>query len=1162
MSAALLAKLRVKNPPKARESVEIVVSAPAKREDVSIRTKVVDMTKTSGIDRQEFMRNIASREVAKRDEPLPPTPAVQEKPPAPKKRKRRLKLVEEKSGDEPKTPTATATTATAATAAATTAAATTAAATTAAATTGAEPVEKKLTIRRKTKKPIGVVLEGPASMLRIGNETLGVRIGKKEKDFTVKASSYYMNNREIFVNFMSSLFGPYKEELRKEAGKASCTQSDDTKFSPMPHQKIVRDYINLYTPYRGLLLYHGLGSGKTCSSVAIAEGIKSDKQIIVMTPASLRMNYIEELKKCGDDIYRKNQFWEFISTGENPELVEPLSHVLSLSVEYIKKHGGAWMVDITKPANFEKLSSVQKTNLDEQLNEMIRYKYKFINYNGLRESHLAALTNNFTKNPFDNAVVVIDEAHNFVSRIVSKIGKSDTISGRLYEYLMNAQNTKIVMLTGTPIINYPNEIGIMFNILRGKIKTWYFKLTINKERKVSQEYFMNLFKSTILGGNIMDYLEYKPTSTTLVITRNPFGFVNKTKKGTYEGVRIGERGDISDDAFVALVTKILSKNDITVNPAGTQVQSYKALPDKLDDFKAYFIDSTNEVKNMGLFKRRILGLASYFRSAQENLMPRFEKTPKYFHIVKIPMSDFQFGVYEEARVQERKTEQRNARKKKRAGDNLYEETVSTYRIFSRAFCNFVFPRPDIKRPMPTKKEILETTTDDLETAEQNERLLRDDLEKSGKDTSEKTLQLQVKRTMEATIDEDLLDGASATERLNNVDGRYDADELAKEAQLDTTDGPDSYEEEIKEALKQLENAKGKYLSPEGLETYSPKFLNILENITDDDHRGLHLIYSQFRTLEGIGVLKLVLEANGFARFKIKKTGEQWVLDIPAEDKGKPTFALYTGTETSEEKEIIRNVFNGAWKYIPTALAEQLEVIASNNLYGEIIKVLMITASGAEGISLKNVRYVHITEPYWHPVRIEQVIGRARRICSHQDLPEALRTVEVFMYLMTFSQKQLNSDESIELRLKDKSKLDNLTPITSDEALYETATIKEEVNVKILQAVKEASIDCALHSRAGDKEQLQCFNFGSVNSSKFSYQPSIDQEESDTVADKNKTKITWKAVELKVDGIKYAFNKLTGEMFDMDSYNRGQPVQVGTLSIIGEGKNKTYKIVMV
>jgi SNF2 family DNA or RNA helicase len=75
----------------------------------------------------------------------------------------------------------------------------------------------------------------------------------------------------------------------------------------MGHQKLVRDYLALYTPYRGLLLYHGLGAGKTCSSIAIAEGLKSTKKVFVMVPASLRMNYIEELKKCGDPLYRKNQ---------------------------------------------------------------------------------------------------------------------------------------------------------------------------------------------------------------------------------------------------------------------------------------------------------------------------------------------------------------------------------------------------------------------------------------------------------------------------------------------------------------------------------------------------------------------------------------------------------------------------------------------------------------------------------------------------------------------------------------------------------------------------------------------------------------------------------------------------------------------------------------
>jgi len=204
-----------------------------------------------------------------------------------------------------------------------------------------------------------------------------------------------------------------------------------------------------------------------------------------------------------------------------------------------------------------------------------------------------------------------------------------------------------------------------------------------------------------------------------------------------------------------------------------------------------------------------------------------------------------------------------------------------------------------------------------------------------------------------------------------------------------------------------------------------------------------------------------------------------------------------------------------------------------------------------------VRYVHITEPYWHPVRIEQVIGRARRICSHQELPEDLRTVEVFLYLMVFSQAQLKGDEFIELR-QDKSKIDNATPITTDQALYEIATMKEDITTKILTAVKEASFDCALHSKAGAKEQLHCFSFGKVNSSKFSYYPSMAEEESDVVTDKNKVTITWKAVELELDGIKYALKRETGEVYDLDSYSRGDPDQVGKLIVMGTGKAATYK----
>ena len=384
---------------------------------------------------------------------------------------------------------------------------------------------------------------------------------------------------------------------------------------------------------------------------AIAEGMKTSKQIIVMTPASLRMNYVEELKKCGDPLYRKNQYWEFINTQSQPTIIEHLSSALQLSVEYIQKQGGAWLMNITKPTNFNTLDASQKKSLDLQINEMIRYKYKFINYNGLRMSNLKDLTKNFSINPFDNAVIIIDEAHNFISRIVNKLGKEDTLSGKLYEYLMSADAARIVLLTGTPIINYPNEIAIMFNILRGYIKTWTFSLTINKERKVSDDFFKSIFKSTVLGGNIMDYISYNSSNTTLVITRNPFGFINKTRKNTYEGVRIGDRGEINDEDFIRLISKILIKNNISINPNGTRVTTYKALPDTLEEFQSYFIDQTGEVKNMNLFKRRILGLSSYFRD-MVSLMPRYDKNSD-FHIVNIPMSDFQFSVYEEARVQEK-----------------------------------------------------------------------------------------------------------------------------------------------------------------------------------------------------------------------------------------------------------------------------------------------------------------------------------------------------------------------------------------------------------------------------------------------------------------------------------------------------------------------------
>ena len=153
---------------------------------------------------------------------------------------------------------------------------------------------------------------------------------------------------------------------------------------------------------------------------------------------------------------------------------------------------------------------------------------------------------------------------------------------------------------------------------------------------------------------------------------------------------------------------------------------------------------------------------------------------------------------------------------------------------------------------------------------------------------------------------------------------------------------------------------------------------------------------------------------------------------------------------------------------------------------------MITASGAEGINLKNCRFVHLLEPYWHPVRIDQVIGRARRIDSHKDLPDNLREIKVFLYLMKFTDSQLKGELSMELikSVADKSKLHPSRIYTSDQTLYETSKIKEDIQAQMLKAIKEASMDCALHTSVNNDEQLVCFNYTDPNSDKFAFRPMI------------------------------------------------------------------------
>jgi hypothetical protein len=994
---------------------------------------------------------------------------------------------------------------------------------------------KKGTIEPLPEEPDIVVDE---KLVKIDGQLLVERLPPKDTIVKIKPSSYYMYNREKFVNFINTIFKPYKAQFKKDKKSVSCEDfSGSRSFSLLTHQELVKDYINVHSPYRGLLLYHGLGAGKTCSSIAIAEGLKTTNQIIIMTPASLQSNYRKELKKCGDPLYRTNQFWEFIQTDGNEHLEKALSKILSLHIEFIKKNNGAWLVNHTKSSNFDKLTIDQKNNLDNQLNRMIGAKYKFINYNGLRNTMLMgyeteSVKNGGRKNIFDNKVVIIDEAHNFVSRIVNKIEKkTSSLSMKLYEYLLDAQNCRIVLLTGTPIINYPNEIGILYNILRGYIKSYQFVLDTSKtNKKIDNEKIKSIFAKY----GLVDYIDYKPRrGQKLNITRNPYGFLSKVQKktGDYRGLTLNSRGKLDDNTFKEQIIKILEKNAISVKNKTFKVVKNKALPDKFKKFNELFINpETARLKNKLLFKKRILGLTSYFRSAQESLLPKFNEEND-IKIINVPMSDYQLGIYEISRAMERKEELKNAknRKKNQMGE-IYKDTTSTYRIFSRAFCNFVFP-DEIVRPLPSQQNKI----DDVY-----------------KDSKKKKL----------SINENLLDNI----KIKTIDN-----------ERNDTISDSSYSDRIYNALSELKENSNKFLTYDALKTYSPKFREIVKRCNDKRRIGIHLIYSQFRTLEGIGILSLILKQNGWAEFKINKTSTGlWKINMNREDLEKPCFALYTGTEEEEEKEIIRNILNSNWDYIPQTIKKQLnENGFINNYVGDVIKCMMITSSGAEGIDLKNVRYVHIVEPYWHPVRKQQVIGRARRICSHKDLPKKLQTVTVYVYITVFSKIQLEGDPnekdpkkrktklSNELFNKDVSKITN-NPVTTDEALLEISNRKENINKEILYELKTTAIDCAIFADGRSREKLLCYNFGSNNPNKIASFPNINDDDIDDINKVNIKKMELELEELTIRGKKYFIKRenaseKTGILYDYESAKNGIEVMVGKLIKTEKGKIKKIKV---
>lgn len=159
--------------------------------------------------------------------------------------------------------------------------------------------------------------------------------------------------------------------------------------------------------------------------------------------------------------------------------------------------------------------------------------------------------------------------------------------------------------------------------------------------------------------------------------------------------------------------------------------------------------------------------------------------------------------------------------------------------------------------------------------------------------------------------------------------------------------------------------KGSVLSQDNIKKYSIKFYNILKKL--NKLSGTAYVYSNFKEYGGIDSLIKVLEYNGYKNFY-------------EHGPGKNRYAVWSGEEKAKDKEYARDTFN---KY--------------ENKDGKLLKVMLLTPAGKEGVSFMRVKQIHVLEPYWNTSRMAQIIGRGVRYCSHKDVPSKDRVVKVYIY---------------------------------------------------------------------------------------------------------------------------------------------------------------------
>lgn len=522
-------------------------------------------------------------------------------------------------------------------------------------------------------------------------------------------------------------------------------------------------------------------------------------------------------------------------------------------------------------------------------------------------------------------------------------------------------------------------------------------------------------------------------------------------------------------------------------------------------FNQYFI-STGDIQTLNpmtknMFQRRIMGLVSYYIGATPDLY-----ASQTIHLVDAKMSPYQTEIYNFFEETERNIMKYKIKMNK---------SSESYKTYTRQSSNFVFPNMSQEitgesRPRPSKFKI---NDNDLELLYKTKDIKN----------IKKTLSSQNQMYF-ATLDRwkeqfDLY--------LDEIYNRDKKGSKNVKNDIETFKKYDDYEQWVEKEDNKSELIKV-------MMKCSTKFTNIIFNLFKS--KGPVLIYSNYVLIEGIDILKIYLKYFGFLSFT----------DPNAKDYFK-YGEFHNNIKREERKKAI-----------------QIEQHADNK-YGKDIKIMLFSPAGAEGISLNNIRQVHITEPYWHEVRIVQMIGRGVRQCSHKDLPQSERHVDIYRYKTVKDNVKIVETRDGQLVKKEKVVISDPELLkTVDFEIEEMARTKNNLIQTFLDAIKEVAIDCVLnkeHNKLGS--QYKCFQFNEVSMFDKNISPAykeniIDDMKFDNGSNSTKTvTVRIKAIKIVgiIDGLDKEDKNIENYWYNSDSrvvYDYDLHFQIGKVKVDEEG----------